>query len=160
MEHVDRAVTSTNEAHPDSYLNPTNRDAPRPERRRNTIALVVAAAVIAAVATVACGGSGGGTSVAQFCKDLDRSINLIDSANSGLAPPGKSSLEKVAAEMRKLASEAPNEVKDELKTSADFFQKASEHGVGSVDSKTTRSADAAGERINDYATSHCESAGS
>jgi hypothetical protein len=127
-------------------------------RNRKAIAFLIAAMVIATVAFASCGGSGGGggTNLAKFCKDLDASITKIDQGGGG-APPGKTELASTSADMRKLAAEAPAAIKGDLNTTAEFFQKASEHGIGSVDAATTSAADTAGENINDFATTNCES---
>jgi len=126
-------------------------------RNHRVIAFVVATMVVAIVAFTACGGGGGGTNVAKFCKDLDASLGAIDQSNGGLAPPGKTELANLSAEMRKLAAEAPAAIKADVNTTAEFFQKASEHGIGSVDGATTSAANDAGERINDFASTNCES---
>jgi len=114
--------------------------------------------VVLVVGLVGCGGGGGKGSAdpAKFCNDLRTVIVAIDSMGAGnIAPPGKSELTSLSSKMRALVNEAPAEVKADVSTMADFFQKASEHGLGSVDDATNAAGNAAGERLDTFASSKC-----
>ena len=69
---------------------------------------VAVVAIVALVISTSGGSSGNKVSVAQFCTDANQAAAAVNSrTNSNLAPLGKSELTSLAAQLRKLAGEAP-----------------------------------------------------
>lgn len=121
------------------------------------VAVRVGAASLA-LALVGCGGGsgGGGTSVAEFCSHVDALNDKLDfRAESNLAPLGKSELTSLAAEARKLADEAPAEVKADVKTFVVFLEEASSRGLGGVDAATEEAVSNASDRIVAFQDDKC-----
>jgi hypothetical protein len=94
--------------------------------------------------------------VAKFCTDARATFATIQSLTSNnIAPPGKSELTSAAAQLQKLVDEAPAQVKADLTTERTFLEKASNNGIGSVDSATTNAENAAVTRLNAWAAQNC-----
>jgi hypothetical protein len=102
--------------------------------------------------------AGCGTSVAQFCNDA-RAVRttLTSRLSNNIAPLGKSELTSLATQLRKLADEAPDQIKADLTTLGDFFDKASINGIDTVDAATRNAANAAGTRYSAWANQNCGS---
>jgi len=114
-----------------------------------------------ALTLAGCGGDSGGggaKSAAKLCADGNAVMATLQSrVDSNLAPLGKSELTGLAAKLRKLAAEAPAQIKADLTTDAAYFEKASVNGIGAVDSAITTAAQAAGERLGTWGDQNCGS---
>src|SRR6202521_6022190 len=138
--------------------------------RSRLSAVAAVGPLLLAVVLAACGsgsgssGSGAGvTSLTQFCNDGRSILSTIPSVLSGdssLAPPGKAELTSYAVQLRKLAGEAPAQIKGDLTTTAAFFEQASLNGIGAVDSTTTSNAQAAADRLHTFGSQNCGSGSS
>jgi hypothetical protein len=132
-------------------------------RQRAATWRVAGCLVALSVTLVACGGGGGGggvgaSSVAKFCTDANATIATIKSrVSNNIAPLGKSELTSLAAQLRKLAGEAPAQIKADLTTMGAFFDKASTNGIGAVDSATTSAESAAENRVSVWGDANCGS---
>ena len=123
---------------------------------------VAVVAIVALVISTSGGSSGNKVSVAQFCTDANQAAAAVNSrTNSNLAPLGKSELTSLAAQLRKLAGEAPAQIpgqtKADLTTQAVWMEKASINGVDAIDSATTADAQAAGQRFATWQDENCGS---
>jgi hypothetical protein len=149
-DDADRTLASVTGAESSS-----NHDSPRPRTRSARAGLAGVVAIVLMPVLAACGG-GAGASVPQFCDGLAAFNSRAGGLGSGsIAPLGKSQLTSLANDMRKLATKAPSAVRADVITVSEFFQKASEHGMGSVDSATTAAANDAGDRIATFAEANC-----
>ena len=114
-----------------------------------------------ALTLAGCGGDSGGggaKSAAKLCADGNAVMATLQSrVDSNLAPLGKSELTGLAAKLRKLAAEAPAQIKADLTTDAAYFEKASVNGIGAVGSAITTAAQAAGERLGTWGDQNCGS---
>jgi hypothetical protein len=141
----------------------------RTTRSRLSAVAAVGPLLLAVVLAGCGGGSGssgsgaGGTSLTQFCNDgrsILATIPSVLSGDSSLAPPGKAELTSYAVQLRKLAGEAPAQIKGDLTTTAAFFEQASLNGIGAVDSTTTSNARAAADRLHTFGSQNCGSGSS
>jgi len=114
-----------------------------------------------ALALAGCGGGGSknsAASVAKVCADAQAFFSTIQSRTSNnIAPLGKAELTSAAAQVRKLAGEAPAQIRADLSTEGAFLDKASKNGIDAVDAATTNAEGAAVGRLNAWGNQNCGS---
>jgi hypothetical protein len=104
---------------------------------RFSVRSVIAAGISAAVLTVAaCGGGGGGASLANFCKDQANAGSNPAELSTGSA----SEFAAAAKDAKKLAGEAPSEIKADVTKVYDGLNGAAKSGTAEWEDASVQAA--------------------
>jgi hypothetical protein len=97
---------------------------------------VIAAGISAAVLTVAACGGGGGANLAKFCKDQANAGSNPAELSTGSA----SEFAAAAKDAKKLAGEAPSEIKDDVTKVYDGLNGAAQSGTAAWEDASVQAA--------------------
>ncbi|HTL86777.1 MAG TPA: hypothetical protein VL856_16455 [Acidimicrobiia bacterium] len=107
---------------------------------RFSVRSVIAAGVSAAVLSVAACGGGGGASLSKFCKDQGNASTNPAELTSGSAPASASEFAAAAKDAKKLAGEAPSEIKDDVTKVYDGLNGAAQSGTAAWEDASVQAA--------------------
>jgi hypothetical protein len=113
---------------------------------------IAAGMCAAAIAVGACGGGGGGASLANFCKDQANATSSPAELTSGAAPASASEFAAAAKEAKKLAGEAPSEIKADVTKVYDGLNGAAQHGAADWEDASVQ---AAWNRVGSFISAKC-----